>query len=76
MVQTHKYLAPTCQKKQRPTQSLLNRQVREAFVYAHAQGIAFHTWDNINYNIDERRDGTMVSWMKTLSGQVHAGTFQ
>ena len=76
MVQTHKYLAPTCHKKQRPTQSLLNRQVREAFVYAHAQGIAFHTWDNINYNIDERRDGTMVSWMKTLSGQVHAGTFQ
>ena len=56
--------------------ALLNRQVREAFVYAHAQGIAFHTWDNINYNIDERRDGTMVSWMKTLSGQVHAGTFQ
>ena len=76
MIQTHKYLAPTCHKKQRPTQSLLNRQVREAFVYAHAQGIAFHTWDNINYNIDERRDGTMVSWMKTLSGQVHAGTFQ
>jgi len=76
MVQTHKYLAPTCHKKQRPTQSLLYRQVREAFVYAHAQGIAFHTWDNINYNIDERRDGTMVSWMKTLSGQVHAGTFQ
>ena len=76
MVQTHKNLAPSCHKKQRPSQALLNRQVREAFTYAHAQGIAFHTWDNINYNIDERRDGTMVSWMKTLSGQVHAGTFQ
>ena len=76
MVQTHKYLAPSCHKKQRPSQSLLNRQVREAFVYAHAQGIAFQTWDNANYNLDERRDATMVSWMKTLSSQVHAGTFQ
>ena len=76
MVQTHKYLAPRCHKKQRPTQSLLNRQVREAFVYAHAQGIAFQTWDNANYNLDERRDPTMVSWMKTLSAQVHAGSFQ
>jgi hypothetical protein len=76
MVQTHKYLRPTCHKKQRPSQSLLNRQVREAFVYAHAQGIAFQTWANANYNLDERRDPTMVSWMKTLSAQVHAGTFQ
>jgi hypothetical protein len=76
MVQTHKYLAPVCHKKQRPSQALLNRQVREAFVYARAQAIAFHTWENGNYAIDERRDGTMVGWMTTLSSQVHTGTFQ
>jgi hypothetical protein len=76
MVQTHKYLAPSCHKKQRPSQALLNRQVREAFIYAHASGIAFHTFSNVNYNMDERRDGTMVSWMKLISTQVHAGTFQ
>jgi hypothetical protein len=76
MVQTHKYLAPSCHKKQRPTQSLLNRQVREAFTYAHASGIAFHTFQNLNYNMDERRDATMVSWMKLISGTVRAGTFQ
>jgi hypothetical protein len=76
MVQTHKYLAPACHKKQRPSQSLLNRQVREAFVYAHAKGIAFQTFRNVNYNLDEYRDGTMVSWMKQLSSAVRAGTFQ
>jgi hypothetical protein len=76
MVQTHKYLAPSCHKKQRPTQSLLNRQVREAFTYAHANGIAFHTFENANYNLDERRDATMVGWMKLLANQVHAGTFR
>jgi len=76
MIQTHKYLAPACHKKQRPTQALLNRQVREAFTYAHAAGIAFQTFRNVNYNLDEYRDGTMVSWMKTLSAQVAAGTFR
>jgi hypothetical protein len=76
MVQTHKYLAPSCHKKQRPTQALLNRQVREAFVYAHAGGIAFQTFRNVNYTLDEYRDATMVGWMRTLSAQVQAGTFQ
>ena len=75
MVQTHKYLAATCHKKQRPNQTLLNRQVREAFVYAHASGIAFQTFKNVNYNIDERRDPTMVGWMKLISSAVRAGTF-
>jgi hypothetical protein len=76
MVQTHKNLNPSCHKKQRPSQSLLNRQVREAFIYARAKGIAFHTFQNVNYTLDERRDGTMVGWMKILSSQVRAGTFQ
>lgn len=76
MVQTHKNLAPSCHKKQRPSQALLNRQVREALVYAHAQGIAFHTFSNTHYTMDERRDATMVSWMKLLSSQIRAGTFQ
>jgi hypothetical protein len=76
MVQTQKNLGPTCHKKQLPTQALLNRQVREAFVYAHAQGIAFHTFQNTNYTMDERRNPTMVSWMKLISTAVHAGTFQ
>ncbi|MEA2549947.1 MAG: hypothetical protein QOE42_2545, partial [Chloroflexota bacterium] len=75
MVQTHKNLAPSCHKKQLPTQSLLNRQVREAFTYGHAQGIAFQTFANLNYTMDERRNATMVSWMKLLSSQVRAGTF-
>jgi hypothetical protein len=76
MVQTHKYLAPTCHKKQLPTQSRLYREVREAFVYAHAQGIAFHTFQNVNYTMDERRNPTMVSWMKLISTSVRNGTFQ
>jgi hypothetical protein len=76
MVQTHKYLAPTYHKKQRPSQALLNRQVRDGFAYLGAKGIAFHTWSNTNYNIDELRDPTMVSWMRTLSAAVRAGTFQ
>ena len=75
MVQTHKYLAPSCHKKQRPNQSLLNKQVREAFAYAHATGIAFHTFENANYTLDQRRDATMVYWMKQLSSQIRAGTF-
>jgi hypothetical protein len=76
MVQTHKYLAPSCHKKQLPSQSLLWRQVREAFVWASAKGIAFHTWGNTNYSMDERRNPTMVRWMGELSAQVRAGTFQ
>ena len=76
MVQTHKNLNPSCHKKQRPSWTLLTRQVREAFVYAGAQGIAFHTWSNLNYKTDQRRDGQMVSWMKTISTQVSTGTFQ
>ncbi len=76
MVQTHRNLHPSCHKKQRPTQALLNRQVREAFTYAHASGIAFQTFANTSYNLDERRDPTMVSWMKQLSAAVRAGTFR
>jgi hypothetical protein len=76
MVQTHKYLKPTYHKKQRPSQYLLYRQVRDGFAYLSAKGIAFHTWSNVNYNIDELRDPTMVSWMKALSARVRAGTFQ
>jgi hypothetical protein len=76
MVQTHKNLSPSCHKKQRPSQALLNRQVREALAYAHASGIAFHTFSNTHYTMDERRDPTMVSWMKLISSQIRAGTFQ
>ena len=76
MVQTHKNLSPSCHKKQRPSQALLNRQVSEALAYAHASGIAFHTFSNTHYTMDERRDPTMVSWMKLISSQIRAGTFQ
>lgn len=76
MVQTHKYLAPTCHKKQRPSSTLLDRQVREAFGYARAKGIAFHTFRNDNYNLDQRRDSAMVKLMKGISTRVRAGTFQ
>jgi len=76
MVQTHKNLAPRCHKKQTPTEALLRRQVREGFQYLGASGIAFHTWSNTSYNLDERRSPTIVSWMKTISNQVHAGTFE
>jgi hypothetical protein len=54
----------------------MTRQVREAFNYAGADGIAFHTFSNINYTVDERRDAQMVYWMKTISQLVRAGTFQ
>ncbi|MGK2849938.1 MAG: hypothetical protein ACSLFN_03375 [Candidatus Limnocylindrales bacterium] len=76
MVQTHKNLAPACHKKQRPSESLLRRQVRDGFRYLGASGIAFHTWTNSNYQVDERRDPTMVSWMKKIANQAHAGTFE
>lgn len=76
MVQTHKYLAPQTHKKQRPSLALLDRQVREGFGYLRAGGIAFHTWTNANYNIDEQRDPQMVDWMIWLSARVRNGTFQ
>lgn len=76
MVQTHKYLAPRCHKKQLPTKSRLWRQVREAFTYGSVKGVAFHTWSNTSYNMDQVRNPTMVGWMKELSGLVRAGTFQ
>ena len=76
MVQTHKNLAPTCHKKQRPTEAQLRTQVRNAINYAQATGIAFHTFDNSSYAKDERRDPTMVGWMRKIANEVHAGTFQ
>lgn len=75
MVQTHKYLAPSCHKKQRPNTDQLNRQVRDALVYAGATGIAFHTFRNVNYNMDQYRDAAMVAQMKAISAAIHAGTF-
>jgi hypothetical protein len=75
MVQTHKYLAPTCHKKQRPSYDQLVRQVREAFTFAGAKGIAFHTFKNVNYQMDERRDGAMIGGMRAISAAVRAGTF-
>lgn len=75
MVQTHKYLAPKCHKKQRPTESQLRRQVRDALVYLGADGVAFHTFRNTNYNSDLYRDAAMVRHMKTISRQIAAGTF-
>ncbi len=75
MVQTHKYLAPATHKKQLPTDALLRRQVREGLNGLAATGIAFHTWANTNYNMDQVRNPTMVGWMKVISSQVRAGTF-
>ncbi len=76
MIQTHKYLAPSCHKKQRPTEAQMRRQVRDGLQYLKATGIAFHTFRNTNYSTDLHRDAKMVSWIKTLSGQIHAGTFR
>jgi hypothetical protein len=76
MLQTHKYLGPTCHKKQLPTKSLLWRQAREALVYGHVAGLAFHTWTNTSYQMDEKRNTTMVGYMKQLSLLVRSGTFQ
>jgi hypothetical protein len=75
MVQTHKYLAPATHKKQRPSQALLDRQVRDGFAYLQATGIAFHTWTNTNYTTDQQRDPTMVSWMINLGARIRAATF-
>ena len=55
MAQTHKNLAPRCHKKAGPTEALLRRQVRDAFRYLGASGIAFHTWSNTTYARDQRR---------------------
>lgn len=75
MVQTHKYLAPTCHKKQRPTWDQMLRQVHDALNYAGASGIAFQTFRNVNYQMDERRDAVMIARMKAISGAIRAGTF-
>lgn len=76
MVQTHKNLGPSCHKKQLPTLSQLQREVREAFLYAGASGIAFHTFESPSYTLDERRHPTTVSWMRSIGAAVAAGTFQ
>jgi hypothetical protein len=76
MVQTHKNLAPRCHKKQRPSETKLRRQVRDGLNYLKATGIAFHTWQNTTYQVDQRRDPYMVRYMRTIANQVHAGTFQ
>ncbi len=76
MVQTHKYLAPACHKKQRPSEARLRKQVRDGFTYAKVSGIAFHTFQNSSYQSDQRRDPQMVGWMRKIADQVHAGTFQ
>jgi hypothetical protein len=76
MVQTHKYLKPATHKKQRPTWTLLNREVHDGFTYLAAKGIAFHTWRNTNYTIDELRDPQMVTWMKAIAASIKAGTFK
>jgi len=76
MVQTHKNLNPTCHKKQRPTEAKLRRQVRDGLTYLKATGIAFHTFQNTNYQVDQRRDRYMIRYMRTIANQVHAGTFQ
>lgn len=75
MVQTHKYLRPGCHKKQRPTAVQLHRQVHEALDYAGATGIAFHTFRNANYQVDQLRDATMITTMKSIAAQIRAGTF-
>jgi hypothetical protein len=75
MVQTHKYTHPSCHKKQRPTWDQMVRQVREALTYAGASGIAFHTFSNVNYQTDLRRDPTMMFRLKTISAEIRAATF-
>jgi hypothetical protein len=76
MAQTHKNLAPSCHKKAAPTEALLRRQIRDAFRYLGASGIAFHTWSNTTYARDQRRSPMTVGWMRTIANQVHAGTFE
>ena len=75
MIQTHKYLAPTCHKKQLPTEAQLRRQVSDGLTYLKATGIAFHVFENTNYDMDQRRHTYMLRWMRTIANQVHAGTF-
>jgi hypothetical protein len=75
MVQTHKYLHAGCHKKQRPSATQLTRQVHEALRYAGATGIAFQTFRNTNYQMDEYRDGPMVATMKSIADQIRNGIF-
>jgi hypothetical protein len=41
--------------------------VREGFAHLGAEGFAFHTWTNTNYNIDNLPDPTMVSRLNGLA---------
>lgn len=75
MVQTHKYLKPTTHKKQMPTEALLRRQVRDGLAGLKATGIAYHTWSNPNYNMDQRRSPDLIPWMKQISLDIRTGRF-
>jgi hypothetical protein len=76
MLQTHKYLAAWCHKKQLPTKAQMWRQAREALTYAGVSGFAFHTWSNVNYQMDLVRNPTMLGWLRQLGAQLHDGTFR
>ena len=75
MVQAHKYTAPSCHKKQRPTWLQMVRQVKDALTYARATGIAYQTFKNVNYQSDLSRDTTMVIRLKAITSMVRTGTF-
>ena len=75
MVQTHKYTSIATHKKQLPTEALLRRQVSEGLASLGARGIAFHTWSNTSYQMDQLRSPDLIPWMKTISTQVRNGTF-
>lgn len=75
MVQTHKYTAPSCHKKQRPTVAQMDRQVHDALRYAGASGIAYQTFKNVNYQSDLRRDAVLMAKLKSITAAVRAGTY-
>ena len=64
MVQTHKNLAPSCHKKQLPTRRNSASRSATASTTQRCPGIAFHTFDNSGYTMDERRNPKMVGWMR------------
>ena len=72
MVQGHGYRPGD---RRSPTTTELRRQVRDGLGYLDADGIAIHTWNNLQYDRDLRRNPALWDAYRTIVREVASGTF-
>ena len=58
-----------------PSSAEMEREVGEAFRYAHADGLVFYTWANTLYDHPLSTNTTLKAKITSLIGQIRAGTF-